>query len=594
MTPELEEVLLADDALASDIADLRSQLEGLERSRRRAMEAPGDSYSWVEFFVLLLIAVLLLNSLVIHMGAQLGWWDANALVGVLDARLTALQAFESENDVLRYVAHALAWLGTTVLTIFFALPYQLLTLVAELLDMVLPVAKPYLPFVEGGIVAFAVANILKASPPMRSLSSSLRAAGNSEVRDCDRRIREVKQQIKAKEAERAKLPSDKVMAARQEEMEERRQREAEERRRREEAERRQSQQEERERQLRQEREEREKQQERTGRAAGKHMATHVDTHAMKDKVKAAYESKEGLELLTSCDMLILGEDADKETQLAEALRKYCPDDRRIFVSGQMNSALERLRNGHDVAVVLLASDDRGKERLCWFFGMDFTTPRAMVLRVGNLQCVDEEGVRPKLQDFFDRRSGVRGVELRVSRLDINSLAAVYASAMYVAADGGVDSFLFRDTAPRRFVRYRTAAKHTLEGWHAEGDTLVLDGPLSTVDGRAPWAGESHLFRRVVARDGASLAAYDDNRSSFFGNEETEGLFEGSPYLRSADLRKLRAVRARFDELMNAFDACPVLEEVYIPDNAFLEIGLQKNGYAQASDGCWRPAFPLMD
>ena len=98
----------------------------------------------------------------------------------------------------------------------------------------------------------------------------------------------------------------------------------------------------------------------------------------------------------------------------------------------------------------------------------------------------------------------------------------------------------------------------------------------------------------MARDGASLAAYDDNRSSFFGNEETEGLFEGSPYLRSADLRKLRAVRARFDELMNAFDACPVLEEVYIPDNAFLEIGLQKNGYAQASDGCWRPAFPLMD
>ena len=124
--------------------------------------------------------------------------------------------------------------------------------------------------------------------------------------------------------------------------------------------------------------------------------------------------------------------------------------------------------------------------------------------------------------------------------------------------------------------------------------MVLDGRLSTVDGRVPWAEKAPLFSRVVARDGADISEYAANRAAFFPNGRMEGLFEGWPYLRSADLRKLRIGFARFDELQNAFDGCAVLDEVYVPDNPQLATGLWKNGYDLADDGCWRPTFLIAD
>ena len=105
-----EDILAVDSALGSEIASLKRDLERVERELERAKRSPRGGLSWKEFFAFLLIAVLLLNALAIHMGDQLGWWDTNALVEALDARLAALQAFESEVAPLRYGAHALAWL----------------------------------------------------------------------------------------------------------------------------------------------------------------------------------------------------------------------------------------------------------------------------------------------------------------------------------------------------------------------------------------------------------------------------------------------------------------------------------------------------
>lgn len=568
MSPELESYLSADNALAGQIASLQRELKGAERDCQSALDRQRANSSWREFVVLLLIMALLLNSLAIHMGAQLGWWDTNELVTGIDQWLTTLNTYESETAPLVYGAHALGWFCETLLYIFFALPYQLLALVEELISMVAPVASPYLPYAEGVVLGVVALNILKGCPLFRGIP-------NKEVSRIKKRIRQIEQRIKATEAERSKLPADKVMAARQAEMEERRQREAEERERQ-----LQREAEERERQLQREAEERERLAEAT----------------VKRRVKELYDQVHDVPetFFEEPDILLLGENADDESKLAEILRTFCPDDRRIFGSGQMDQASERLRNNHNVAVVLLVSDDRGKEQLCWFLSTDFMTSEAVVLRVTNLMWANEEGIPPRVEKFVDEYSGVRGLELSVSQLDINALESIYTYPMEAAIFGDSGNLLARPEAQRRFFRYRSAAKSAREGWHIEGDTLVLDGHLSTVDGRTPWAGRSLLVRRIEARDGASISEYDAYRTSFFPNRRMEGLFEGHPYLGSADLQKLRVGSVRFDELLNAFDTCPVLDEVYIPDNAQLMTGLWKNGYERAAAGCWRPSFLIED
>ena len=572
-----EDILAVDSALGSEIASLKRDLERVERELERAKRSPRGGLSWKEFFAFLLIAVLLLNALAIHMGDQLGWWDTNALVEALDARLAALQAFESEVAPLRYGAHALAWLGTTALTIFFAYPYQFLTLVAQLLDMALPVAKAFLPYVEGAIVAFFLLRLLMASPFVQGPLGRLRAVGGKDVRDCRRRIREIRRQIEAKEAERRKLPADKIERARELERQERMRREAEERQRRE-AER-QRWEAERQRKEAEERKARER----------------TDKVAMKNNVGKLYEYDDVTlgSYYDGPDMLVLGWSADEEAKLTEVLRMFCPDDRRVFESKQLSQALERLRDGHDMTLVLLVSGGFSKERLCWFLGTSTSARQALVLQVDDYAWINEEGVCPSVREFTDARSGVSGLELYVNRLDVNGLEAIYVYSSPAAVAGGREYRMSDDTR-RRFIRYRIAASHAQEGWHVEGDTLVLDGSICTVDGRAPWAERSHQLRRVEARDGADIYGYDAARAAFFPNGRMEGLFEGCQNLRSADLRKLGVGGVLFEELANTFDACPLLDEVYCPDNFLLTAGLWKNGFERTDGDCWRPACLPMD
>ncbi len=584
MSPELEEILATDSALSSEIASLKRNLEGVERELERAKRSPRGGLSWKEFFAFLLIATLLLNAFAIHMGDQLGWWDTNALVEVLDARLVALQTFESEVAPLRYGAYALAWFGTTVLTIFFAYPYQFLTLVAQLLDMVLPAAKTFLPYVEGAIVAFFLLRILMASPLVQGPLGRFRAVGGKDVRDCKRRIREIKRQIEAKEAEHRKLPADKIEQARELERQERMRREAEERQRKEA-----------ERQRREVERQRWEAERQRKEAEERKARERTDKVAMKGNVAELYEDDDVTlgSFFDGPDMLILGWSADEEAKLAEVLRMFCPDDRRVFESKQMGQALERLRDGYDMTLVLLVSGGFSKERLCWFLGTSSSARQALVLQVEDYAWINEEGAGPIIREFTDVRSGVSGLELYVNRLDVNGLEAIYAYSPHAAVGSGSEYHMSEDTG-RRFIRYRIAASRAQEGWHFEGDTLVLDGAISTADGRAPWAERSLLLVRVEARDGADILGYDAARATFFPEGRMEGLFEGCHSLRSADLRKLRVGGAHFEELVNTFDACPLLDEVYVPDNFLLTAGLWKNGFERMDGDCWRPAFLPMD
>ena len=591
MDPELRKYLDADTQLGSEIAHLTNSLEDVQRQRKRALGTTRRGTSWPEFIVFFIIMGLLLSSLVVHMGELLGWWDPNELLVGLDQGLAALNAYESEITPLVYAARALAWLGTTIFYIFFALPYQLLTIITELLSMVLPAAKQFLPYVEGAVIGFILIQILKDSPLVLGPARGLKAMGNKEVAACDKRIRELKQEIKAKEAEQKRLPRDKVMAAYQAELQERKQREAEEWRRKEEAEREQR---EREARLERERKEEEERQERERKEqaleeARKHSAEKTRELEVKRRVKELYwDDSGGVHVTTGPDMLILSGDEDCSKELARVLRQFCPDDREIIELGQLGRAKERLRSGRELSVILLVSDDLSEEQLYRFFINDFAMHGVVVLRVEDYAWVNDEGEHPKQEYRYDDEGRINIWSLAVNQLDINGLTMIYLLSRLASTKWNGDGPLpLGDEVVRRFTRYRAAARSASQGWHIEERTLVIDGPVKSIDGRAPWADRRLSFTRVVLTAPTAFVSYESERSAFYPRRRTEGLFEGCAKLRDVDLSKLSTSFRYYEGISDSFNDCPRLSEVHIPDCEPLAFGLVNQGFWQDDDGVWR-------
>ena len=597
MSPELEKYLSMDNRLGSDIAHLTLELEDEERTYRRALDGQGTGYTWREFIVIFVIAALLLNSLAIHMGHQLGWWDPNELVTVVDQRIVALNSYESETVPLLYGARALGWLGETLLFIFFALPYQFLTLLAELLSMVLPVAVPYLPYAEGVILGVVALNILKACPLLQGVRTSMKGIGNAEVARSKKRMREIKQEIKAKEVERKRLPQDKVMEARQAEWEERRQREAEEARRKEERERqnreweatkrRREEEAERERQEA-ERQREEEERQRREEAVWAARRESAKAEPLRKRIHDLYWDDTYTPSSTGSDILILSGDSERAKALAETLRRFCPDNRKIFVLSQIKQVEERLRSGAGLAVYLLGSETLSDEQLYRFCMSESKVRAVMVVRLEDDSWVNEEGTCPEPEEYYDRERRSDNYLLSVKRLDVWGLEMMYVSAELVTNTWKEGKALpFSEEVAKRFARYRVVAESNRKGWHLEGDTLVIDGDVRSLDGRAPWADACDAFTRAVLRSSVALASYDDVHRSLCNDWRLEGLFEGCTNLVSVDLSKM-STRFRYcEEFTNSFNGCPRLREVRIPECWQLVEGLQAQGFKQGDDGVWR-------
>ena len=590
MSPEHEKYLEMDERLASEIAHLTLELEDEERKRRRALSNQGTGYTWGEFIAILVVATLLLNSLLVHMGHQLGWWDTNALVSAADQRLSELNAYESENVALLYGAHALGWLGGTLSFIFFALPYQVLALATELLSMVLPVAVPFVAYVEGVILGIAALIVLKACPLVQGIRTGLTGIGNAEVSSSKRRTRAIKRELAAKEAERRRLPTEKVMAARQAEMEERHQREAEEGRLREEAERAERQ---REAEQRRREEEAELQREEEARRIREEEAREqFEIEALRQRVHDLYWDDSLVPSSTGSDILILSGDTERAKKLAESLRRFRPDNREVFEISQVEQAAERLRSGKGLAVYLLVSEALSEEQLYRFYMTDIGMRGVLVLRVEDDAWANEEGACSEPENFFDRVRHSNNYRLTVKRLDARSLEMMYLVPGFVSNAWEEGDFPLRKELGRRFARYLAVAKRNRESWHLEGRTLVIDGRVQSFDGRAPWADARNSFTRVVLRDATALAAYDEEHRSLCHDWRLEGLFEGCANLDSVDLSQMNPRFNYCDELANSFLDCPRLREVRVPDCWPLINGLLTQGFYSDGDGVWRRLVPV--
>lgn len=579
-----------DDRLASDIAQLTRSLEDEERTYRRVSGQRRGGSTWREFIVILIIAALLLNSLAIHMGAQLDWWDPNELVSVMDQHLTALNTYESETVPLVYGARALGWFGGVILTIFFAYPYQFLTLLAELLSMALPVASPFLPYVEGVILGIAALYVLKECPIFQGLGNGLKGLGNAEASRSKKRIREIKQEIRAKEAERNRLPRDKVLAAREAELEERRQREAEQRRQKDEAARQQREWEatKRRREEEAERERREAARQRREAAARED----AERDALKRRIHDIYWDDTYTPSSTGPDILIVSGDGSHARRLAELLRQFCPDSREVFVLSQIEQAEQRMRSGKSLSVYLLASEVLSEEQLYRFYMSDFGMRGTILLRVDDYSWANEEGESPKPVNYFDRERRCSNYRLDVKRLDVWGLAMLYVAPGLVPhewKDG--EPFPFRKDVARRFGHYQAVAEQNRKGWHIDGDTLVIDGAVRSIDGRAPWADARGSFSRVELRDPIALASYDQEHRSLCHDWRLEGLFEGCTDLVSADLSQMSLRFNYFEEITASFFGCTSLREVRIPDYQPLVNALIMNGFDLDDDGVYRRLEP---
>lgn len=591
MSPELEKYLQMDDRLASDIARLTLELEEEERTYRRSLGHQKGRSTWREFIVIAIIAALVLNSLAIHMGAQLGWWDPNKLVGVIDQRLTALDTYESEIVPLVYGAHALGWLVGVILTIFFAYPYQFLTLLAELLSMVLPVASPYLPYVEGVILGIIALNVLKECPLFCGIATGLKSAGNAEAARSKKRIREIKQEIRAKEAERNRLPRGKVLDARQAELEERRQREAEESRRKEEAARQQ-----REWEATQRRREEEAARER--REAERRRREEVsredaERDALRRRIHDIYWDDSFTPSSTGPDMLIMSGDDSHARRLAEVLRQFCPDSREIFELSQIKQVEQRVRSGKRLAVYLLASETLSEEQLYRFYMTDVGVRGVILLKVEDYSWANEEGASPKPVERYDHERRASNYRLDIRRFDIWSLAMLYVAPGLVSHEWKEgEPFPFREEIVRRFARYQAMAEHNRTGWHIDGDTLVIDGEVQSIDGRAPWADVRDSFSRVELRSPIALASYEREHRALCYDWKLEGLFEGCTRLVSADLSQMSLRFKYWDEITASFSGCTRLREVRVPDYRPLINALIMDGFDQDDDGVFRRSEPL--
>lgn len=586
MSPELEKYLQMDDRLASDIARLTLDLKDEERTYQQALGHRKGGSTWREFIVITIIAVLVLNSLAIHMGAQLGWWDTNELVSVLDQRLTALNTYESETVPLVYGAHALGWLGEVILTIFFAFPYQFLTLLAELLSMALPIASPYLPYVEGVILGIIVLIVLKECPLFSGIANGLKSVGNTEATRSKKRIREIKQEIRAKEAERNRLPSDKVLAARQVELEERRQREAEKNRRKEEAARQQWEWEATQRRREEEaaRERREAERQRREEASRED----AERDALKRRIHDIYWDDSFTPSSTGPDILIMSGDDSHARRLAELLRQFCPDSREVFELSQIKQVEQRMRSGKRLAVYLLASEALSEEQLYRFYMTDVGMRGVILLKVWDYSWVNEEDASPKPVERYDRERRANSYRLDIKRLDIWSLAMLYVAPVlgsHELKEG--EPFPFREEIARRFARYRTVAEQNRKGWHIDGDTLVIDGEVWSIDGRAPWADVRDSFSRVELRSSIALASYEREHRVLCHDWKLEGLFEGCTRLVSADLSQMSLRFNYWDEITASFFGCTRLQEVRVPGYQPLIDALIMDGFVLNDDGVFR-------